>query len=302
MIDLSSCSDCPHRCGAARPVVSNPGERTPGVCSSQLEPVVARAGLHFWEEPVISGTRGSGTVFFTGCNLRCLFCQNCEISRGGTGKRISIDRLRDIYGELIAKGAHNINLVSPMHFTRAIVESLDRPLPVPVVYNTNSYELPETLARLEGKVQIYLPDLKYFDDGLARRFSGAPGYFDVATKAIDEMVRQVGPCETGPDGMLRKGVVIRHLVLPGHLSDSEKVLEYVSKRFHGEVMFSMMLQYIPCGVAADGKYPELARKLSLKERRRAERMLLESGIENGFMQSGQAADRKFIPDFDCSGV
>ncbi len=298
-----ACFDCPRRCGALRPELPDNASLLPGICASPLQPVVARAGLHFWEEPVISGTRGSGTVFFSGCNLRCVFCQNFEISALHKGSVITVARLKEIYRDLISQGAHNINLVTPTHFLRAVLASLDEKLPVPVVYNSNAYDAVEALRLLEGKVQIYLPDLKYFDDELARRYSQAPDYFATATRAIDEMFRQTGPYEIGEDGLLKRGVVIRHLVLPGHLADSMKIIDYVKNRFRkGDVLFSLMRQYLPCGRVLKGEFPELNRKLNFREIRRIEEALFRSGIEDGFLQDGCAADAKFIPAFDGTGV
>ena len=186
-----------------------------GSCGCGMQPIVARAGLHMWEEPIISGTRGSGTVFFSGCNLHCVFCQNFGISHNQIGKEITIDRLKEIYQELIAKGAHNINLVTPTHFTEAVIQSLEEPLPVPVVYNTSGYEVWTTLQRLKGKVDIYMPDLKYSDDMAALKYSNAYDYFRITTEAIKEMHHQVGDYVIDDDGIMQKGVLIRHLIMPG---------------------------------------------------------------------------------------
>lgn len=294
------CTACPHRCGVDRPESMAAG-RGFGRCGCGLLPVVARAALHMWEEPVISGTRGSGTVFFTGCNLHCVFCQNYSISSEGRGKEIGIDRLRAIYFELIAQGAHNINLVTPTHFVEAILKSLEEPLPVPVVYNTNGYDSPETLRRLQGKVQIYLPDLKYADNRAAVRYSNAPSYFQVATRAILEMYRQVGPYELDDDGLMTHGVVIRHLILPGMLQNTKKVIDWVQRTFApGQVMFSLMRQYVPCGRASE--YPEIDRKVTDKEYAEIQDYLMDSTIEDGFLQDGDSACGDFIPAFDGTGV
>ncbi len=265
-------------------------------------PVVARAGLHFWEEPCISGTGGSGTVFFSGCTLRCVYCQNYEISSGGNGREISVKRLREIYRELIAQGAHNINLVTPSHFTDAILESLEEPLPVPVVYNTNGYESVENLRRLEGKVQIYLPDVKYSDDALALRYSHADDYFRTAKRAVREMFRQIGSYRMNEEtGLLERGVIIRHLLLPNHVENTLRVIDWVAETFDpGEVLFSLMRQYIPHGRSAE--FPELNRRVTEEEYRRVERHLEESGIEDGFVQDGDSASEDFIPAFDGTGV
>ncbi len=298
---MSYCYVCPHRCGVDRPESINSTEGVFGSCGCGMLPIVARAGLHMWEEPCISGTRGSGTIFFSGCNLHCVFCQNYDISCKGFGKEISVARLREIYMELIAKGAHNINLVTPTHFTEAVLQSLAEPLPVPVVYNTSGFETQDTLRRLQGRVQIYLPDLKYSDDMAAIRYSNAPFYFRTATAAIKEMYRQVGAYELDADGMLVKGVVIRHLILPGMLENTKRVIDWVASTFSpGQVLFSLMHQYVPCGRAAE--YPELNRKLTEEEYAEAEDYLLASSIEDGFVQEGDAACEDFIPCFDGTGV
>lgn len=302
-MDGAVCRACPRRCGAARPESAERGEKLPGFCRSPLAPVVARAGLHFWEEPFLSGTRGAGTVFFSGCNLHCVYCQNYDISTEDRGREVSVERLREIYRELAARGAHNIDLVTPTHFLEAVAASLEPAPPVPVVYNTNGYDAVDSLRKLEGKIQIYLPDLKYADADLARRYSSAPDYFETAKAAIDEMYRQTGPYRIGEDGILRSGVVIRHLVLPGCVENSLRVIRYVAERFRpGEVCFSLMRQYIPCGRVSETEFPELNRKVSAAEYRRVERALFDSGIEDGFVQSGRAAAREFIPAFDGSGV
>ena len=299
---MSKCCLCPRKCGAERPETAGT-EIPPGVCHSPRTPVIARAGLHFWEEPVISGTRGSGTVFFSGCNLHCVFCQNYGISTLRQGRAVSVERLRAIYSELIAQGAHNINLVTPTHFTDAILESLDAKLSVPVVYNTNGYDSAETLRRFEGKVQIYLPDLKYADDSLGRRYSGVSDYFSAATAAIKEMFRQTGPFRIGEDGIMRSGVIIRHLILPGCTENSLAVMRWVEENFRpGDVMFSLMRQYLPCGLVSETKFPELNRKVSHREYEKLKDALYSSSIEDGFIQKAPSASREFIPSFDGTGV
>lgn len=297
---MTLCNLCPHNCNVDRPEKTGaPGKL--GVCHSAWHPKVARAGLHYWEEPCISGTKGSGTVFFTGCNLHCVFCQNYDISCKETGKEVTVEHLREMYKNLIAQGANNINLVTPTHFTPAILESLQEPLPVPVVYNTSGYEKVETLKLLSGKVQIYLPDLKYHDDALARKYSHAPNYFAIATAAIREMYRQVGPYKLAKNGMLKKGLIIRHLILPGCTADSKKIIDWVAETFKpGQVMFSLMHQYIPCGQAAN--YPEINRKLTKEEYKEMEDYLFSSPIEDGFVQEEDAADKGFIPSFDGTGI
>jgi putative pyruvate formate lyase activating enzyme len=273
-----------------------------GFCAVGSAPTVARAALHFFEEPCISGTRGSGTVFFTGCNLRCVFCQNETISRGGGGKVVTPQRLREIYFELIDKGAHNINLVTPSHFADAVAESLEGGLPVPVVWNCGGYERVETLRKLEGKVQIYLPDFKYADASLAAKLSAAPDYPAVAEAALAEMYRQTGDFAPDADGMLRSGVLIRHLVLPGHLANTFGVIDRVRRLFprDGQVLFSLMSQYTP--VVDLPQYPELCRRLTEEEYAAAEQALFDSGIEDGFVQDRTSAETDYIPVFDGTGV
>lgn len=298
---MSLCYVCPHRCGVDRPQSITSTDGCFGSCGVGLAPIVARAGLHMWEEPVISGTRGSGTVFFSGCNLHCVFCQNYDISCKGFGKEITIARLKEIYHELIAKGAHNINLVTPTHFTEAVLQSLDEPLPVPVVYNTSGFETQDTLRRLKGKVQIYLPDLKYSDDIAAIKYSNAPYYFRIATEAIKEMHRQVGDYHINNDGIMTKGVIIRHLIMPGMLDNTKRIIDRVASTFKpGQVMFSLMHQYVPCGRA--NEYPEINRKVTDAEYNALEAYLMQSSIEDGFVQEGDAACEDFIPCFDGTGV
>ena len=297
---MTLCYVCPHRCGVDRPeTMSSSG--TFGSCSCGMKPIVARAGLHMWEEPCISGTRGSGTVFFSGCNLHCVFCQNYKISCEGFGKEITIPHLQKIYHDLIAQGAHNINLVTPTHFTQAIIESLKEKLSVPVVYNTSGFETIDTLRKLQGKVQIYLPDFKYSDNLAAIKYSNAPDYFRITAAAIKEMHRQTGDYSIDDDGILQSGVVIRHLILPGLVDNSKRVIDWVAETFKpGQVLFSLMHQYIPCGDAA--KYPEINRTVSKAEYKEIEAHLFASNIEDGFVQDGDAASCDFIPDFDGTGI
>ena len=290
------CSICPRKCGAERTeTVGN------GVCAMPEAPVLARAALHMWEEPPISGTRGSGTVFFSGCSLKCVFCQNDEISHGNFGKPITVERLREIFFELIAQGAHNIDLVTPTHYTHAIFQSLRDPLPVPVVYNCGGYESVHTVAFLRNKVQCWLPDLKYADSSAAARYSDAPDYFEKATAAIEQMFRQTGPYDIDSSGILRKGVLIRHLILPGQVENTKKVLEYVADTFApGEVLFSLMRQYVPCGRAAE--YPEINRPITDEEYEECESYMEELGIVDGYVQQKASSDKMFIPAFDGTGV
>ena len=263
-------------------------------------PVCARAALHLWEEPCISGGTGAGTVFFSGCSLRCVFCQNSVISQEGFGRAVTVERLRAIFEELIAQGAHNINLVTPTYFAHAILPALEKPLPVPVVWNTGGYESMETLRILEGKVQVYLPDLKYLDAGRALRYSAAPDYPHVATAAIQEMIRQTGPCVFDGEGLLKRGTVVRHLLMPGGLAEAKAVMDFVAGELGREnVLFSLMSQYTPMGRAGD--YPEIDRTLRKSEIRAAQEYMAALELR-GFTQEGTAADEGYVPNFDLTGV
>ena len=287
------CDLCPRHCGAERTETV-----AGGFCRMPEMPVVARAGLHFWEEPCLSGTRGAGTVFFSGCNLRCVFCQNGPISAEGFGKPVSPKRLREIFGELIAQGAHNIDLVTPTHFTPAILEALQEPLPVPVVWNSGGYETAETLRRLEGKVQIYLPDLKYALPGPAAKYSGAGDYFDYAAPAIREMFRQTGPYVL-EDGLLRSGVLIRHLLLPGEMENTRRVIDWVAEQFRpGDVLFSLMSQYTP-QKNAEGS---LRRHVTRSEYAAAVEYMENCGITDGYLQERTSAKEEYTPPFDLTGI
>lgn len=290
-----TCTQCPRNCGAMRTAGTSGG-----VCDMPSAPVVARAALHFWEEPPISGTRGAGTVFFSGCNLRCVFCQNSVISQEGYGRAVTVDRLRAIFHALIDQGAHNIDLVTPTHFTHAILEALAEPLPVPVVWNTGGYESVETLRSLEGRVQIYLPDLKYLDPARAGRYSAAPDYPEAATAAIREMVRQTGPCQFDENGILQRGTIIRHLLLPGGVNEAKAVMDWVYETFEpGTVYFSLMSQYVPLGRA--GEYPEIDRRLRKSEIRSAQEYMAALDLP-GYIQDSDAATGDYVPDFDLTGV
>lgn len=287
------CNDCPRKCNAKREALADNGK---GFCNMGENPVIARADLHFWEEPPISGTKGSGTVFFTGCNLQCVFCQNEKISRGKFGKEITVNRLKAVYKELIDKGAHNINLVTGTHFVNAIAESLCPPLSVPVVYNCGGYESIESLKKLEGKVQIYLPDLKYTDNELAIRYSKAPNYFEAATAAIKEMYRQVGDYVINDDGIMQKGVIVRHLILPGQLDNTKAAIDWVASNFNeGQILFSLMSQFTPIN---DCNIDSLNRRLTQEEYDEIEDYLIESGIEDGFMQELSSASEEYVPPFN----
>ena len=287
------CRLCPRNCGALR------GETGRGRCGMGAEPRIARAAPHFDEEPVISGTRGAGTVFFSGCSLQCCFCQNYALSHEGFGKNVSVSRLREIYFELIEQGVHNIDLVNPTHFANAIYESLEGGLPVPVVWNSGGYEKVETLRRFEGRVQVYLPDLKYIRPDSARKYSGAADYFEYAAPAIKEMLRQTGPVELDGDGVIRRGTIIRHLILPGCAEESVQILDYIHDELPG-AWVSLMAQYLPFGDAAG--VDELGRRLTQEEYDRVADHLLEIGMEDGFIQELSSSDEKYIPKFDLSGI
>ena len=257
-----------------------------------------------WEEPCISGDKGSGTVFFCGCNLRCIFCQNMEISRGITGKDISVERLSQIFFELKDKGANNINLVTPTHFSDQIIKAIniakDEGLNLPIVYNTSGYESVDNLKRFEGLIDVYLPDCKYYDDELAVRFSAAPHYHEIAIKAIAEMVRQTKSCTFDDTGIIKRGVIVRHMVLPGHTSDSIHVIDSLYEHFSDDIFISIMSQYTP--IKEIKEYPELNRKLTKREYKKVTDHALMIGITNGFIQDGKVASESFIPAFDCQGV
>ena len=287
------CTLCPRRCGADRTA-----EAGGGFCHMPGGLRVARAMLHHWEEPPISGQNGAGTVFFSGCTLGCVYCQNGDISAGGFGKDISTARLREIFEELIAQGAHNIELVTPTHFLPWILPALTPRLPVPVVYNCGGYERVETLRALEGLVDVYLPDLKYADGALAAELSGAADYFPVACEAIREMFRQVGPYVL-EDGLLTRGVVIRHLVLPGYLDNTRRVLDWIAETFApGDVLVSLMSQYTPTANMTG----RLARRVTAAEYRAAADYMRNCGITDGFVQERTSAEEAYTPAFDGEGV
>lgn len=292
MNDYAACRLCPRACGVDRAA----GAR--GVCGMDGRLRIARAAPHFGEEPPISGTRGSGAVFFSGCSLGCCFCQNEPISHGGFGAPVTADRLRGIFAELAAQGVHNLNLVTATHFLPDVLEALTPQPALPVVWNSGGYETPETLARLSGKVQIYLPDLKYADAALARRLSAAPDYFPVATRAILEMYRQTGPVRFDDAGMLVSGVLIRHLILPGQIENSLRVLDWIGEHFMpGTVLVSLMSQYTPMpGVPA-----ALSRPITREEYDAVLAWMELNGLD-GFTQEFSSQTPDYIPDFSLQGV
>ena len=291
MSDAYICKDCPRACNVPR------GN---GFCRAGETVRVARAAPHYGEEPCISGENGSGTVFFSGCNLRCVFCQNHEISADGYGKDISASELRDVFLRLRDKGVHNLSLVTGSHYVRQIVQALDGlDLGIPVVWNSSAYDSVESLRMLDGLVQVYMPDLKYLSPALAAKYSAAADYPDVAKAAIEEMFRQTGSFELDENDMLQRGVLIRHLILPGELDNSFDVMDWVDQRFPGnQVLLSLMSQFTPNMHCP----PALQRTLTLEESERCQSYLSLSGIENGFFQELTSAGTEMIPDFDLSGV
>lgn len=291
------CNICPRRCGAER------GDSTPGgVCASPALPRIARAAPHFGEEPCISGANGSGTVFFSGCNLRCVFCQNSQISRGGTGKTVSVRRLRDIFLELQDKGVHNINLVTASHYVEPVAEALrEAKLNIPVAWNSSGYDSLEALHRLDGLVQIYMPDLKYGSSDIARRYSAAPDYPEVARAAILEMYRQTGSFVLDENDMLKSGVLIRHLILPDNERNSRDVIDFVADNFPGDrVLFSLMSQFTP--MPGTERFPELQKTVTPELNDRLIDYMCARGIEYGFWQEPDSATGDMIPAFDLTGV
>ena len=297
----AKCDLCPRKCLVDR----KKGEK--GICGQTENLKVARAALHFWEEPCISGDAGSGAVFFSGCPLHCVFCQNENIANGTVGKEISLERLVDIFLELQEKGANNINLVTPGHFVPQIVKALDQAkkegLTLPVVYNTSSYETVETIKMLEGYVDIYLPDFKYMSPVLSKKYSHAPDYAEVAKAAIAEMVRQTGKAvfvNGEEDNLILSGTIVRHLTLPGCMADSMQILKYLHETYGDMIYISIMNQFTPLSNLE--KYPELNRRITDEEYETLVDYAIEIGIENGFIQEGDTAEESFIPAFDCEGV
>lgn len=295
------CDLCPRKCLVDR----KKGEK--GICGQTENLKVARAALHFWEEPCISGDAGSGAVFFSGCPLHCVFCQNENIANGTVGKEISLERLVDIFLELQEKRANNINLVTPGHFVPQIVKALDQArkegLTLPVVYNTSSYETVDTIKMLEGYVDIYLPDFKYMSPVLSKKYSHAPDYAEVAKAAIAEMVRQTGKAvfvNRDEDNLILRGTIVRHLTLPGCMEDSMQILKYLHETYGDMIYISIMNQFTPLSNLE--KYPELNRRITDEEYETLVDYAIEIGIENGFIQEGDTAEESFIPAFDCEGV
>lgn len=293
---LEKCLLCPRNCGVNR----EKGEL--GFCNSGKNVKVAKAYLHQWEEPCISGTKGSGTIFFSNCNLSCVFCQNHKISRDGLGKEISSKELSDLFLLQQKQGAHNINLVTPTHYVPQIIEAIksskSKGLNIPILYNTNSYENPATIKSLKGYVDVYLADLKYYKDQYAIKYSNAKDYFFHATKAIDEMYTQVGQVEFDHEGMIKRGLIIRHLMLPGLLFDSKKIIDYIYNSYGDSVFISLMNQYTPMYRASE--YPEINKKIKPKHYDSIIEYCLGLGIKNAFIQDSGTASEAFVPDFDLA--
>ena len=288
------CNMCPRNCGADR-------EKTVGLCGVPYEFRIARAALHFWEEPPISGEKGSGAVFFSGCNLGCVYCQNYEISHRAKGKTVTEERLREIFSDLISQGAHNINLVNPTHYALMIKKVLsESPLPVPMVYNTSGYEKAETLHSLEGLIDIYLPDLKYIDAERSGKYSSAKDYFPYASKALIEMKRQCPENIFDEKGMMKKGMIVRHLVLPKNTNQSIEILRWLRENLGADTPISLMAQYTPFGEL--DSYPELQRRITVREYEKVLSFAESLGFETLYTQSPEAATTDFIPEFDFTGI
>lgn len=294
MLSYERCTLCPRRCGVNRAA----GEL--GFCRMPGQARAARAAAHYWEEPAVSGSFGSGAVFFSGCTLRCGYCQNEAISHRGFGKPLTPESLRAVFAALIDEGVQNINLVTPTHFLPDILPALSPKLPVPVVYNCGGYESVETLRELEGLVDVYLPDFKYSDAALAARLSAAPDYPETAAAAIREMVRQTGPCVV-EDGQLVRGTLVRHLVLPGRVDNSLGVVERFAADFpDGDVLFSLMAQYVPMGPLA--RTPPFDRRVTEDEYAAVRSWMELCGVRAGYVQDFDAATRDYVPDFDLTGL
>lgn len=296
---MKRCTLCPRNCNVDREA----GER--GVCGVTGEGILgARAALHMWEEPCISGECGSGTVFFSGCSLRCIYCQNYEIAHAETGKRITVERLSEIFLELAKKGAHNINLVTPTHYTPEIIRAVLRAracgLTLPIIYNCSGYEKVETLKMLEGIVDIYLTDFKYMELDLAAKFSKAPDYPTIAKEALKEMVRQTGAPVFDENDLMKKGVIVRHLLLPNHLKNAKAVVQYVYETYGDQVYLSLMNQYTPLPQVRH--IPELNRKVTDREYEKLLDYAIDLGVEQAFIQEGETAEESFIPSFSCEGI
>lgn len=291
------CNSCPRKCGVTR----TDREKLCGFCEMPWDFKVARAALHFWEEPCISGKNGSGTVFFSGCNLKCVYCQNYSISHENFGQVVTENQLIDIFEGLISQGANNINLVNPTHYAVQLASLFEKYRPsVPVVYNSSGYENVETLKLLQGKVDVYLPDLKYYREDKSLEYCGVDDYFSVATKAIMEMVRQVGENQFDENGIIQKGMIVRHLILPGNTNSSKEILNWLSKNLPKSSQISLMAQYVPMGEAKSFK--DLNRKITRREYEKVANFIQSLGLENGYLQEMESAKNCFVPDFNLEGI
>ena len=298
MIDLyKKCNLCPRKCSIDR-------TKTLGYCKATDKVKVARSALHYFEEPSISGNNGSGTIFFSNCNLKCCYCQNKEISTDGFGKEVSIERLSEMMLELEEKHANNINLVTPTHYVPSIIEAIKlarkKGLSIPIVYNTSGYENVETLKLLEGYIDIYLTDFKYFENNLGKNLSKCPNYFEVTSKALEEMYRQTGKNTFNKDGLMTKGIIVRCLVLPTKSDDTKKIINYLYKKYQDNIYLSIMNQYTPINKIKE--YPFLNKTVSDKEYNDVINYALDIGIKNAYMQEGGTCSESFIPAFDLEGV
>lgn len=295
--EYKSCQLCPRRCQANR-------QNARGVCHVGDKLLVARAALHMWEEPCISGEKGSGAVFFSGCQLGCIFCQNRDIASGQVGKQITMKRLAEIFWELREKGANNINLVTPDHYLPSIIVAIEKVkadgFDLPFVYNCSGYERVELLRRLEGLISVYLPDFKYMQAETARAYSKAADYPEVAKEAIAEMVRQCPDIEFDENGIMMQGVIVRHLLLPGKVKEAKEIVAYLYENYGSQIYLSLMSQYTPLSEFA--QYPQLSRKVTKREYQRLLDYVLELGVENAFIQEEDVAKESFIPAFDYEGV
>lgn len=291
----SKCNQCPRNCNVDR-------KKAKGYCQMSNIPVIAKASLHHWEEPCISGSRGSGTVFFTGCNLKCVYCQNFKISQENFGAETSIERLGEIFNSLQSMGAHNINLVNPSHYVKQIREAVinAKEIKIPYVYNSNGYEGKDCLKSLDGLIQVYLPDIKYFSSEISGRYSGAKDYFKYASDNVLEMFRQVGSPELNEEGIIKKGLIIRNLILPGQASESIKILDWIAANLPKDVYVSLMSQYTPYYKA--GLFPEIDRRITRREYEKVVNHLFKLGFENGYVQERDSAEEQYIPDFNLEGV
>lgn len=297
MCEYKNCKLCPRECGIDR-------SKTIGACKATDKVKVALASIHSYEEPCISGIEGSGTVFFSNCNLRCVYCQNFEISRDGFGKEITVERLADIFIEQQSRGVNNINLVTPTMYVDSIIEAIkiakSKGLIIPIVYNSSGYEKAETIKKLEGYIDVYLPDFKYATNRLAKKYSGVNNYVESVIPAIREMIRQAGKPIFNDKGIMTKGVIIRHMILPNNVLNTKMVLKKIKEEFKDNTLISVMAQYFPSGDAA--KYPEINRKITVEELEEVENYLEELEMDNGYIQELGEHEEEYVPNFDLSNI